>query len=200
MSKEYDLYLEQHKLNVRKGFYWIKENIPEAVNDYAWNDELEQQICYNHDASKSEPDEYFAYDRYFYGNNRSSYVVDDFNHAWLRHIHRNPHHWQHWVLINDNPDEGEIILDMPYNYILEMVCDWWAFSWRSGNLTEIFNWYDQHKDYMKLSKNTRGTVDILLKRIKNKLDEVKRGCARIRNARPVNIEQESRMRMAVITI
>lgn len=172
MSREYDLYLEEHKLNVRKGFYWIKENIPEAVKDYAWNDELEQQICYQHDASKNNPDEYRPYDRYFYGNNRSYGVVQDFNEAWLKHIHRNPHHWQHWVLINDNPDEGEIILDMPYNYILEMICDWWAFSWAKENLTEIFNWYDQHKDYMKLSKSTRGTVELILDKIKNKLDEV----------------------------
>ncbi len=28
-----------------------------------------------------------------------------FNTAWLKHIHRNPHHWQHWVLFEDNPSE-----------------------------------------------------------------------------------------------
>nr|DAE02562.1 MAG TPA: hypothetical protein [Siphoviridae sp. ctmYS12] len=30
-------------------------------------------------------------------------------------------------------------MDMPYNYIIEMICDWWAFSWNKGNLQEIFN-------------------------------------------------------------
>ena len=93
-------------------------------------------------------------------------MVNDFRYAWLRHIHLNPHHWQHWVLINDDPDEGEIIMDMPYNYIIEMVCDWWAFSWKSENLTEIFKWYDAHKDYIKLSDKTRGVVEDILQKMR----------------------------------
>lgn len=38
-------------------------------------------------------------------------VVENFNRAWLLHIHRNPHHWQHWVLINDDPELGETVLE-----------------------------------------------------------------------------------------
>ena len=169
MSLAYDNYLEQHKANVRKGFEWIRENLPELIEGF--NDNYEWQIGIAHDQSKTQPDEYTAYDNYFYGN-RSYQVVQDFNKAWLLHIHRNPHHWQHWVLINDDPNEGEIILDMDYIYILEMICDWWAFSWNSGDLTEIFKWYDQHKDYMKLSDKTRKTVEDILQKIKEKLGDV----------------------------
>ena len=169
MSIAYDNYLEQHKGNVRKGFEWIRDNLPELIEGF--NDNYEWQIGIAHDQSKTQQDEYTAYDNYFYGN-RSYQVVQDFNRAWLRHIHRNPHHWQHWVLINDNPNEGEIILDMDYIYILEMICDWWAFSWNSGDLTEMFKWYDQHKDYMKLSDKTRKTVEDILEKIKIKIDEV----------------------------
>lgn len=169
MSVAYDLYLEQHKGNVRKAFEWIRENLPDVIpgdgTDY------EHQICFAHDTSKSESDEYYAYDRYFYGNNRSYQVVQDFNHAWLNHIHRNPHHWQHWVLINDEPGEGMKVLEMPPVYIFEMICDWWAFSWNSGNLYEIFDWYDEHKDYMKLGVKTRTTVDDILSKIREKLEE-----------------------------
>lgn len=99
-------------------------------------------------------------------------MVQDFNKAWLAHIHRNPHHWQHWVLINDDPKLGEIVLDMPYEYIIEMICDWWAFSWSSGNLYEIFNWYNEHEEYMKLSEKTRKTVEDILDKIKKKLDDM----------------------------
>lgn len=170
MSVQYDNYLEQHKGNVRKGYEWIRDNLPDLLIDiygvdYAW------QIGVAHDASKSEPEEYSAYDRYFYGKNRSYQVVQDFNYAWLHHIHCNKHHWQYWILINDNPNEGEILMDMPYNYILEMICDWWAFSWNSGNLYEIFNWYEKHKDYMKLSDKTSKTVNDILGKIRAKLDE-----------------------------
>lgn len=163
MSREYDIYLQQHKDNVMKGYEWITVNLPELLNDMRIDDLNKQML--NHDASKNELDEYIAYDNWFYGNNRSFAAKNDFNHAWLRHIHRNPHHWQHWVLINDDPNEGEVVLDMPYNYILEMICDWWAFSWNKGDLTEIFNWYDEHKDYMKLSEKTRKTVQNILDRI-----------------------------------
>jgi hypothetical protein len=170
MSIQYDNYLTNHKNNVYRGYKWISENLPDILKpDVSY----EYQLTYGHDASKSSDREYHAYDAYFYGRNRSYQVVQEFNHAWLHHIHNNPHHWQHWVLINDNPNEGEIILDMHHLYIIEMICDWWAFSWAKGNLYEIFSWYDEHKDYMKLSDKTRKTVDDILAKIKTKLDEDK---------------------------
>lgn len=169
MSREYDNYLEQHKGDVRKGFEWIRENLPKLIENIP---NLEWQICFNHDQSKTNLDEYCAYDKYFYGNNRSYQVVQDFNHAWLTHLHRNPHHWQYWILINDDPELGEIIMDMPSNYIIEMICDWWAFSWSKGDLTAIFKWYDEHKDYMKLSEKTRKEVESVLRMIKEKLSEL----------------------------
>lgn len=170
MSREYDEYLQQHKANVKKGYDWIKDNLPELIPDGRRLD-LEHQIGFAHDYSKSQPDEYEPYDAYFYGGNRSYQVVRDYEYAWLLHIHRNPHHWQHWVLIHDDPDEAETILDMPYEYILEMICDWWAFSWSKENLYEIFNWYDEHKNYMKLSDKTRKTVEDILSKMHDKLDE-----------------------------
>ena len=60
---------------------------------------------------------------------------------------------------------------MPYHYILEMICDWWAFSWSKGDLTEIFSWYDSHKKYIKLHNNTRSIVEEILGLIKDKLEE-----------------------------
>lgn len=170
MSREYDNYLTEHKGNVARGFHWIQEHLPELI---PVEDGIgyEHQICFAHDTSKNESDEYDAYDAYFYGRNRSFQMVQDFNYAWLNHIHRNPHHWQHWILLNDEPNEGEIILDIPYHYILEMICDWWAFSWAKGDLTEIFNWYDQHKSYMKLSEKTRKTVEDILWKIRLELQK-----------------------------
>ena len=166
MSVQYDNYLTEHKENVAKGFRWLQENIPEVIEDgFEW------QICFNHDASKTDPEEYDAYDAYFYGNNRSYSVVQNFKKAWLRHIHNNPHHWQHWILINDEPKEGMVVIDMPYIYVVEMICDWWAFSWTKGDLNEIFSWYEDRKDYMKLSANTLRSVEYILGKMKDKLEE-----------------------------
>ena len=170
MSFQYDQYLTQHRSNVKRGFDWIAENLPELLVDgfdYGW------QIEFAHDKSKDEPDEYEAYDAYFYGGNRSYAVMQNYQKAWLLHLHRNPHHWQYWILINDDPKEGEIILEMPYNYIIEMICDWWAFSWQKGKLDEIFGWYDEHCKYMKLHPKTRKTIEDILEKMKTKLDEIK---------------------------
>ena len=167
MSLAYDLYLEQHRGNVAKGFKWIQENLPDLlipVDGVSY----EHQICYCHDLSKDDKEEYNAYDTYFYGGNRSYQVVKDFNYAWLHHIHNNPHHWQYWVLVND---EGTIALDMPYNYIIEMILDWWSFSWKSNNLYEIFDWYNEHKKTMILNKNTKIIVESILKDMKEILDK-----------------------------
>ena len=166
MSYQYDLYLQKHKANVKKGFDWLQTNMPwlfEGKPDAAWQTEFE------HDASKSKPDEYEAYDAYFYGGNRSYAVVQAFQRAWLLHIHRNPHHWQHWVLIHD--DEPMEALEMPPEYVYEMIADWWSFSFKSGNLREIFSWYEKHVPSMILHPKTKNLVEGILGQIKEKLDK-----------------------------
>lgn len=169
MSYEYDQYLEKHITNVTNGYNWIQENLPELfdeikVNPNQFNGKM-------HDFSKRYPELYNPYDAYFYGNERSEEVIQKFKYAWLVHIHNDLHHWQHWVLINDQPEEGIVALDMPNNYILEMICDWWSFSWSKGKLDEIFAWYGSHRDYMVLSEKTRDTVEYILSKIKAKLEE-----------------------------
>ena len=168
MSVQYNLYLDRHRENVQKAFRWIQSNLPEILIDdldYEW------QTDFAHDQSKYEPDEYEAYDAYFYGNNPSYQVVQDFKRAWLLHIHRNPHHWQHWILVNDDPEEGETLLEIPYEYIIEMICDWWSFSWEKGNLFEIFVWYDEHREYMRINPDSRKIIEDILGKIQERLGE-----------------------------
>ena len=176
MSLEYDNYLKEHKANVEAALVWLQDNLPEVLNykDEEGNDfDWEWQIVLKHDVSKSDPEEYDAYDNYFY-RNKSFENTRNFNLAWLHHIHVNPHHWQYWVLINDEPKEGTICLDMPYNYIIEMICDWCSFSFKTGNLSEIFNWYDKHKAHILLSNDTREIVEDILGKIRQKVEGVVR--------------------------
>lgn len=167
MSWEYDNYLQEHIENVQKGFRWMQERLPSFISD-----EFDySNILYRHDNSKRQQKEYSAYDAYFYGGNRSSQVMSNFDYAWLHHIHHNPHHWQYWVLINDDSEEGTKALDIPYSYIIEMICDWWSFSWKAGNLYEIFDWYEEHKDRMILATKTRVIIESILDKMKEVLDE-----------------------------
>lgn len=165
MSYEYDRYLEQHRTMVFRGFSFLFKYLSEFTD-------FDNAACklFAHDASKYLPEEYKAYDAYFYSGNRSDKVVRNFQKAWLRHIHQNPHHWQYWVLINDDPNEGEIVLEMPLNYVVEMICDWWSFSLARDKPYEIFEWYEAHKNYMKLHPKTRKKVEDILAGIKKELD------------------------------
>jgi hypothetical protein len=52
-----------------------------------------------------------------------------------------------------------------------MICDWWAFSWSKGNLNEIFPWYEQRKNYIKLHPNSRKILESILGQIKIKLED-----------------------------
>ena len=59
---------------------------------------------------------------------------------------------------------------MPTYYIIEMICDWWSFSWKTGDLYEIFNWYEKRKDYIQLSESTRKIVEDILTKIRDILE------------------------------
>ena len=177
MSKQYDEYLDNHISNVLRGYIWMTDN-----RVLSYDSDFVQQLS-QHDMSKRYPEEYDTYDTYFYGcdtNNRPHSVEQEFLYAFLHHLHNNPHHWQYWVLIQDTgEDHKEEVLDMPYYCIVEMICDWWSFSWskydESNNpkdLYEVFNWYSTNKDDIKLSYNTRITVEHIMEDIRNSLDRM----------------------------
>ena len=177
MSAIYDQYIDEHKNNVKKAYEWMVKNIPSIFEDENGNidEQLKTDVLYActamHDFSKKSSEEYDAYDAYFYGN-KSYQVVKDFEMAWLHHIHNNPHHWQYWILHNDDPDEGMKLIEIPTKYIIEMICDWWSFSWKSGNLYEIFNWYNDHRAYMLIHPRSVEKIENILSLIKYHLDEI----------------------------
>lgn len=173
MSKRYDEYLNQHISNVKKSFKWLREKCPDIFPDQDWYLNDLESIIENHDQSKYYTEEYDAYDKYFYTPGGKSYEnVENFKYAWLHHIHSNMHHWQHWILQND---DGTVdILDMPYVYIIEMICDWWSFGWLKDDPYELFAWYNERKDGLQLSDYTRGQVEYILSKIKEQLDNEKK--------------------------
>lgn len=187
LDSEYNNYLTEHIGNVQNAFNWLQENLPEVLSEDNYIDEESyygelEDIIERHDESKYNkiPDtehyydlacEWDAYNDYFYGE-KTDAVKASFDKAWLAHIHANPHHWQHWLLQNDDPKIGLRVLDMPYVFCIEMICDWWSFSWKTGNLTEIFDWYNKNKAGIILSDKTKKTVESILDQIKDKLDSL----------------------------
>lgn len=163
-DKEYNKYIRNHVKNVGLAYSWLQMNLPEIFNNSTLK--LDLKIA-THDLSKESKEEFSGYRDYFYGV-RTPDVNREFDYAWLHHIHNNDHHWNYWVIVDG---VGDIkALDMPYDCIIEMVCDHWSFSWSKNNLYEIFDWYRQHKSSMIMSDKTRKTYEYILDKIKGVLD------------------------------
>ena len=129
-----------------------------------------------HDLSKFRPSEFIPYARFFYGNypslkdvhgdprNRVSRwkedVERDFDFAWLLHQKRNDHHWQWWILPED--DGGTKILPMSRDARLELIADWIGAGMAISGRKDPWPWYQENKDKMQLHPDTREAIETVL--------------------------------------
>lgn len=167
---EYYQYLSWHISAVQKAWHTVlKPAMLKHLELDGYNINLFEtvdRLVRNHDASKYNDDEFNSYCNYFYPADGFSKSEKDFNTAWLIHIHKNPHHHQHWVLIQD---EGNLVpTDMPLEYICEMLCDWHSFSSKDATST-AYNWYQNNHSKMMLSKNTEKFIKRLVEYLKEPL-------------------------------
>ena len=91
-----------------------------------------------HDISKFTRDEFMPYVNYNFGGDNEKENQIAFDRAWNHHQKRNKHHWQYWLLIND--EDGTYPLDMPKVYIREMVADWMGASKAYTGSWCMVNW------------------------------------------------------------
>ena len=167
MSQKYNDYILEHVGNVKKAFEFLKKN--KIITGEDCNLAKAEKQVNQHDMSKWCDEEYDAYDKYFYGE-KTDKVKEDFDLAWLHHQHSNPHHWQHWVLVND--DDGSKALEMPKEIAVEMICDWMSFSIKVNKMDEVLKWYDDHKKTMILHKETKKFVENILDKYKKVIKEL----------------------------
>lgn len=129
----YACYLFQHKLEVFKWCWHF--GIP-------W-----RGLC--HDLSKFRWwSEFKPHALYFFGppEKRDQNALDA---AWLRHIHRNPHHWNFYLVVDE---EGYVnCLDIPDKYRKEMLADFLAKGQSRG--ANAWDWYECHNRTLGLHPN-----------------------------------------------
>jgi len=126
-----------------------------------------------HDLSKFKPSELIPYARYFYGNypsiesvhgdfrNQISPFKEDierqFDKAWLFHIHRNPHHWQYWLLQEDDGPLKNI--PIPVKYLKEMLCDWRGAGRAITGEDNTPSWYLTNRQNINLNRINRKWIE-----------------------------------------
>ncbi len=99
--------------------------------------------------SKFRLDEWFPYVEFFYGIKDK----DKFNLAWNYHQKRNPHHWQYFLMRDDDGPVRPV--EMPEQYMKEMLCDWIGAGKAITGKNNLKEWYEENKYKMVLNNNTR---------------------------------------------
>lgn len=111
-----------------------------------------------HDWSKMTSAEWGPYVRAFYDEDRAR--TGEFDAAWLHHQHRNLHHWQSWLLRED--DGPTKALQMPESLVREMVADWMGAGRAITGRWDVASWYDANARRQQLHPVTKELVDRLI--------------------------------------
>lgn len=132
-----------------------------------------------HDWDKFGPRMFIAYARNFYGpkedfpsSTSESYrrarvagvwlytreeVEKDFDYTWNRHQKVSKHHWQHWVLMED---DGNICpLEVPYYDMVEMLSDWEGARAAYNSEESMIDWYQRTAHARKLHPATQAWIE-----------------------------------------
>ena len=151
-QREYRDYVITHKERVEEFSKWLLENCPEVFEGV--DVEVFKDLIKEHDESKYTEEEFEPYAQKWFGDGKKTFEYEE---AWKHHWMNNEHHPEYWL--------GE---DMPYIYILEMICDWGSFSIASGNMKELSEFYfnkakeDPEKNF---SDATKEIIEDIISRI-----------------------------------
>jgi len=168
-EQKYRSYLKKHIKNTID--VWKDVLRPAVASDLDQDllSEVDALIA-SHDESKYDDLEWQGYLDNFYPADEPSLTKEEveiqFKYAWLHHQHLNEHHWQYWVLMeDDNPGKPEP-LDMPIQHVLCMLADWASFRYGErlntkydGEFNSTREWYDANKEKQIMTDNTRELVE-----------------------------------------
>lgn len=122
-----------------------------------------------HDWSKFTPTEFIPYARYkFRDGGRKEWSI-----GWKHHLHHNPHHPEHWVLLwHGDPkfysdignDIGKYIsvLPMPEIFVREMLADMHATSKQISGDYDISRWLNNNGPKMFFHPDTITLIDKIM--------------------------------------
>jgi hypothetical protein len=116
-----------------------------------------------HDVSKYTLAEFPHYTRQFQGPKNDP---DGFAYAWMHHIHHNPHHWQHWIFPDGHTPKGSNVeagvMQMPSNYVVEMVADWMGASKAYTGTWDMSDWLRENLPKIKIHSQTAALLENIL--------------------------------------
>ena len=126
-----------------------------------------------HDNSKFSFAEFLPSAKYFQGNRSpidAEKEQNGYSAAWLHYMGHNPHHWEYWIDFDEN---GKIIANkIPYQYVVEMVCDWIgagkAYNKDKWTQEEPLNYYNKVRGGRHFHPETEALIIKFLECIRDK--------------------------------
>ena len=123
-----------------------------------------------HDLSKYSPTEFWESVEYYQGNRSPIDACKEdkgYSFAWAHHRGRNKHHREYWT---DYYDKGTASITMPYQYAVEMLCDFLAAGRAYNGLAftyeDEFNWWkNQLNKNICIHPHTAKFITLALQRL-----------------------------------
>jgi hypothetical protein len=125
-----------------------------------------------HDNSKFNLQEFMYYAQYFfdkngnpnnikriYGENVIGNLPEKFEKIWLNHQKINKHHYNYWIIFENNEIKP---IPIPDKYIKEMIADWIGVSKTSLINKDVLKWYLENKNSIILHPDTRIKIEKIL--------------------------------------
>lgn len=154
-QEDYKKYVEDHKERVSQFSSWLQKECPDLFENIDIEDF--NSLIAKHDESKFSEEEFEPCAQKWFGDGKKT---PEYEKAWEHHYLNNEHHPEYWA--------GE---DMPYIYILEMICDWGSFSIASGDMKELSDFYF-NKAKEDPEKNLSDTTKEIIEDIISHIDSV----------------------------
>lgn len=119
-----------------------------------------------HDLSKYSWVEFSSGARYYQGY-RSPIDAEKedlgYSLGWLHHKGRNKHHWEYWL---DKKSTGIFPIEVPFNYVQEMICDRIAacmiYKKEAYTQSTPYEYFMQGTDRLYMHPNTAKLIEALL--------------------------------------
>lgn len=127
-----------------------------------------------HDLSKFSPIEFIESAKYWTGTRSPIDMCKEkygYSEAWLHHKGRNKHHYEYW---QDNFDKGGEALQVPFEYAVEMICDFIgaarAYMGDGFSFATEWEWWINKRETRAMHDQTKIFISLVLKELVQNLE------------------------------
>jgi hypothetical protein len=149
-------YVYSHNTLVNSIWESFLKYVPEDKNISDYQKTVISQNLVNHDLSKLDICEAEGFSSWYFDESND---FEQYLYSVNKHHHKNTHHWEHWIVLNNSIP---VPLKMPFSDIIEMLCNWSANIVSSTVRMTLSEWYEENKGVFMLHFKTVEIIEMYL--------------------------------------